>query len=133
MEDVLKSSEIIGSGKAGPGRPPGQRNYATLQGREAIAMFVDNNAERLGGGLDAIAKENPKAAFDAFMSVVEYHIPKLARSEVKVAGEVQHTVVYSAAEIASRLAFILSRSSSISLNNKNLIIEQESHNGEGIA
>lgn len=44
-------------------------------------MFVDENADRLTGWLDRIAEENPKAAFDAFMSVCEFAIPKLSRSE----------------------------------------------------
>ena len=65
----------------GGGRPPGSPNKATSKAREAIASFVDGNAHRLSSWLDAIAAENPRAAFDCFMSVVEYHIPKLARNE----------------------------------------------------
>lgn len=66
-------------------RPKGSVNKATKAGREAIAKFVDGNANRLQGWLDAIAKDEkhgPKVAFDCFMDVVEYHIPKLARTEV---------------------------------------------------
>lgn len=44
-------------------------------------MFVDNNAHRLEGWLDQVAAENPAKAFELFQSVVEYHIPKLARTE----------------------------------------------------
>lgn len=66
----------------GKGRPLGSANKATIQAREAIALFVEDNVERLNGWLDAIAAESPKDAFDRFMSVVEYHIPKLARSEL---------------------------------------------------
>ena len=64
------------------GRPPGAPNKATAKGREAIAQFVDGNADRLVGWLDKIAEESPKDAFNAFMSVVEYHIPKLQRKEL---------------------------------------------------
>jgi len=63
------------------GRPKGVANKATLQAREAIAAFVDGNAHRLTEWLDRIAQDNPKAAFDCFQSVIEYHIPKLARTE----------------------------------------------------
>lgn len=66
----------------GPGRPKGLPNKATSAAREAIALFVDSNAERLTVWLDAIAEDNPEKAFNCFMSVVEYHIPKLARSEL---------------------------------------------------
>lgn len=57
-------------------------NKATVTAREAIARFVDGNAHRLEKWLDQIAKENPVAAFDRYMAVVEYHIPKLARTEI---------------------------------------------------
>lgn len=65
------------------GRKKGVPNKATTQAREAIAMFVEGNVERLNGWLDEIAADNPKDAFDRFMSVVEYHVPKLARTEMQ--------------------------------------------------
>ena len=80
---------------AGKGRPAGSPNKATANAREAIALFVDNNAGRLQGWLEAIAEgvtdpstgkmlsqPNPAKAFELFQSVVEYHIPKLARTEL---------------------------------------------------
>lgn len=67
-----------------PGRPKGSPNKATTQAREAIAFFVEGNVERLNGWLDDIAAESPKDAFDRFMSVVEYHIPKLARQDMQM-------------------------------------------------
>lgn len=78
---------------AGPGRPQGVPNKATRDARAAIAAFVDGNAERLNGLLDRIQEKDPKAAFDCIMSVVEYHIPKLARTENKTehSGAVQVT------------------------------------------
>ena len=63
------------------GRPLGIPNKATADARKAIAAFVDNNAHRLTGWLDRVAEENPSKAFELFQSVVEYHIPKLARTE----------------------------------------------------
>ena len=65
----------------GPGRPKGSIDKAKVNARRAIADFVDDNAERLTGWLDKIAEKDPKAAFDSFMSVVEYHIPKLSRTD----------------------------------------------------
>ncbi len=67
------------------GRPKGSPNKSTALAREAIARFVDNNADRLQAWLDEIAmneKLGPKVAFDCFMQVAEYHVPKLARTEV---------------------------------------------------
>ena len=88
--------------KKGPGRPAGSPNKATANAREAIAQFVDGNAHRLAEWLDQVAAgvkvqeqtedgeiiekyvvpPNPAKAFDMFQSVVEYHVPKLARMEV---------------------------------------------------
>lgn len=78
-----------GSPKVG-GRAAGTPNKATSEARQAIALFVDSNAHRLTEWLDAVAegvpeqdiKPNPAKAFEMFQSVVEYHVPKLARTEV---------------------------------------------------
>lgn len=85
------------------GRRAGIPNKATADARRAIAEFVDGNAHRLTEWLDAVAEgvkiekedpdtgevtseyvvaPNPAKAFDMFQSVVEYHVPKLARMEV---------------------------------------------------
>ena len=89
---------IMATANKGAGRPAGSPNKATKEAREAIALFVDQNAHRLTGWLDQVAEgvkvedhetgeekyivlPNPAKAFDMFQSVVEYHIPKLARQE----------------------------------------------------
>lgn len=76
------------------GRQPGSANKATLEAREAIAAFVNNNAERLQEWLDAIADENPEKAFTLFQSVIEYHVPKLARNEGHTTSDNIHTVTW---------------------------------------
>ena len=63
------------------GRPLGSTAQTTQRTRTAIAKLVEGNTHRLEGWLDRIAEDNPKDAFNCFMSVIEYHIPKLARSE----------------------------------------------------
>lgn len=64
------------------GRASGTPNKATADARQAIATFVDANAHRLVEWLDRVAADNPAKAFELYQSVVEYHIPKLARTEV---------------------------------------------------
>lgn len=83
----------MAEGKKTGGRQAGTPNKATTEARHAIAQFVDGNAHRLTGWLDKVADgirddeggfvvpPNPAKAFDMFQSVVEYHIPKLARQE----------------------------------------------------
>jgi hypothetical protein len=64
------------------GSRKGIPNKATATAREAIARFVDGNAERLNGWLDEIeAQDGAKAAFACFTDLLEYHVPKLARHE----------------------------------------------------
>ena len=63
-------------GERGPGK-------TTLAAREAIAKLVDGNVDRVQGWLDQIASEDgPKAAMTCCMDLLEYHVPKLARTEV---------------------------------------------------
>ena len=91
----------MAEGKKTGGRVAGTPNKATNQARQAIASFVDGNSHRLTEWLDQVANgvkvieqtddgevlekyvvpPNPAKAFDMFQSVVEYHIPKLARTE----------------------------------------------------
>jgi hypothetical protein len=63
-------------------RPKGSPNKTTANAREAIAALVDRNAHRLEGWLDEIAAKDPEKAYRCFMDVVEYHVPKLARTEI---------------------------------------------------
>lgn len=64
------------------GSRKGRPNKSTANAREAIARFVDGNADRLQEWLDQVAiKDGPKAAFTCFTDLLEYHVPKLARHE----------------------------------------------------
>jgi predicted transcriptional regulator len=79
----------------GAGRPAGSPNKSTSMAREAIARFVDGNTDKMQGWLESVAEgiqdeetgkwlvpPNPEKAFAMLQSVVEYHVPKLARQEL---------------------------------------------------
>ena len=72
----------------GIGRPKGSPNKATAAVREAIAVFAEGNAHKLQEWLDDIAmgvggnKPDPAKAADLYLRAIEYHIPKLARTEM---------------------------------------------------
>jgi hypothetical protein len=58
-------------------------NKATKSAREAIAAFVDQQTPRLNRLLEQIEQQDgPAAAFRCIMDTVEYHVPKLARTEL---------------------------------------------------
>ncbi len=66
----------------GAGREKGTPNKSTAQAREAIALLVEGNLPKLQVWLDRIAVDDPKAAMDTFVKLLEYHVPKLARTEL---------------------------------------------------
>lgn len=80
---VLQAAEKKRPPNAGKGRVKGVPNKATKNAREAIARFVDGNADRLEHWLLQIEQEDgPKAALECFSKLLEYHVPKLARTEL---------------------------------------------------
>lgn len=83
------------AGNRGLGRPVGVPNKSTSMAREAIARFVEGNAHKMEEWLTAVAEgkqdektkkwlvsPNPEKAFGMLQTVMEYHVPKLARTEV---------------------------------------------------
>lgn len=92
--------------KGSSGRKAGTPNRATLDARRAIADFVDSNTHRLQDWLDKVAEgvpklgpdgkpvyndngmpmwdvpPNPEKAYQLMQSVIEYHVPKVARKEI---------------------------------------------------
>lgn len=81
MESV-KETQKIGEGAPGPGRPKGVPNRSTALVREAIAKMAEENAENFNQWLTQVAAESPEKACDIYLKAIEYHIPKLARTEV---------------------------------------------------
>lgn len=89
----------------GAGRPAGSPNKSTSMAREAIAKFVEANAPKMEKWLSSVAEGKPKLdkegnqiykdgeleykiepnplkAFEMLQTVMEYHVPKLARTEM---------------------------------------------------
>jgi len=82
----VKETPEIGKGLAGPGRPKGMPNKATSKVREAIAELLERNAPNMDRWLNEVADKDPHKALDIIQKLSEYHIPKLARTEVTGAG-----------------------------------------------
>lgn len=62
------------------GRPQGSGNKSTAAIRNALAVLVEDNVHNLQLWLDQIARDDPKAAFNILTRLLEFHVPKLARS-----------------------------------------------------
>ena len=88
-----KLSKTVESNLNRAGRPKGVPNKSTAMAREAIAQFVEGNAHKMQEWLEQVAigvknnedkfivLPNPEKAFGMLQSVMEYHLPKLARTE----------------------------------------------------
>jgi hypothetical protein len=102
ISTVPKSAKPKGKPRGGSRK--GVPNKSTANAREAIARFVDGNSDRLQGWLDDIAadeKQGPRAAMACFLEVLEYHVPKLARTEH--VGDGGGPVVVQASPLDERL------------------------------
>jgi hypothetical protein len=64
------------------GRKAGVGNKTTVDVRNAIALIAQDNAGNFARWLGEVAAEDPGKAADLYLKAIEYHIPKLARSEV---------------------------------------------------
>jgi hypothetical protein len=80
----------------GKGRTKGVPNKSTQIVREAIANLLERNAPNMDKWLNEVAQEDPYKALDLMNKLSEYHIPKLARTEVTGAdgGPQEHVVTW---------------------------------------
>lgn len=73
------------SNPRGRGNTP---NKSTAAAKEAIARFVDKNAPRFEKLLDEIYEQHGALkTFEVISNLLEYHVPKLARTEHTGADE----------------------------------------------
>ena len=81
-------------GVAGPGRPKGLPNKATVKAKEAIAALIEGNADKIKDWAEEVYKTKGAAdAIDIYLKFSEFCIPKLAR--VEVAGDQENPVNHS--------------------------------------
>jgi hypothetical protein len=79
---VEASGGVANLTNMGKGRPKGVPNKSTAIVREAIANLLERNAPNMDKWLNEVAQEDPYKALDLMNKLSEYHIPKLARTEV---------------------------------------------------
>ena len=64
------------------GRTKGTPNKVTSEVREAFKGLVDANLGNIQVWLDKTANDDPAKAFDLFLKLSEYVVPKLGRTEL---------------------------------------------------
>jgi hypothetical protein len=69
--------------KLAKGRPAGALNRSTEQMKLSIARATNRVLDDMPVILDKLIKEDPKAAVDLAIKLMEFHIPKMSRVEMK--------------------------------------------------
>ena len=72
----------MAKGRKTGGRQKGTPNKSTGAVREAIAVFAEANVGKMDKWLAAVASTDPAKALELYLRAIEYHIPKLGRTEV---------------------------------------------------
>jgi hypothetical protein len=68
---------------AGRGRKLGVPNKATQSAREGIALLVEANIPKMSGWMTKIeAEHGPLVAMKVINDLLEFHVPKLQRTEL---------------------------------------------------
>lgn len=80
----------MAKGRKTGGRGPGVPNKATTDVRACVALIAQRNVEKLEEWIGQI--EDPAKRAGMLLDLFEYHIPKLARSDVTVSGDFTVTI-----------------------------------------
>lgn len=70
-----------GGARKGAGRKPGATSEEIKKAREAISQFCDMNAQKIQTWFDDVAAESPEKALEILYKYLEFHVPKLSRTE----------------------------------------------------
>ena len=73
------------SGQSGnpAGRPKGSMNKSSQVLRESLSFLIEENLDKMNEWIDRIAEDDPRAAFQCIVSIMEFNIPKLTRTVIK--------------------------------------------------
>jgi hypothetical protein len=76
---------VKGFVKGGPkrgGRKPGTPNKDVADVRATIKLVAERKVLELETWLNRVAKKDPDKAMSLYLNMLEYHVPKLQRTEV---------------------------------------------------
>ena len=69
------------------GRPKGTPNATNAIARDAFALLLEGNVERLQAWIDEVAAEDPHKAFGMVMDLAAYVVPKMKAVELTAAQD----------------------------------------------
>ncbi|CAB4139754.1 hypothetical protein UFOVP354_16 [uncultured Caudovirales phage] len=80
--------------KAAKGRPVGIPNKNTTYVRDMVKLFLEDNVDKIHQWLGDVAAKDPAEALKILQGFLEYHVPKLQRTEQTGVdgGPVQHSI-----------------------------------------
>ena len=76
--------------KLSKGRPKGAVNRSTEQMKLSIARATNRVLDDLPRLMDELVKKDPKGAVDVALKLLEFHLPKMSRVELR--GEIEQRI-----------------------------------------
>jgi hypothetical protein len=74
----------MAKGRKTGGRQKGTVNKVTRSARQAIGLLLNGQSHKVAKWLDEIYETGgAKAAFNCYIKLLEYHVPKLSRTEIQ--------------------------------------------------
>ena len=73
--------------KLSKGRPPGAINRSTEMMKLSIARATNRVLDQLPTIMEEMVKKDPKGAVDLALKMLEFHMPKMSRVEMKAEVE----------------------------------------------
>jgi hypothetical protein len=73
--------------KLSKGRPPGAINRSTEMMKLSIARATNRVLDKLPTIMEEMVKKDPKGAVDLALKMLEFHMPKMSRIEMKAEVE----------------------------------------------
>ena len=73
--------------KLSKGRPPGAINRSTEMMKLSIARATNRVLDKLPTIMEEMMKKDPKGAVDLALKMLEFHMPKMSRIEMKAEVE----------------------------------------------
>lgn len=86
--------------KLSKGRPPGAINRSTEMMKLSIARATNRVLDKLPSIMEEMIKKDPKGAVDLALKMLEFHMPKMSRVEMK--AEVEQRIQQISVNIAQK-------------------------------